>query len=41
MYNILKEPENTDVDNSKDIDYKKATLVTGVLLILIGINQQF
>ena len=27
IYNILKEPETADVDNSKDIDYKEATFL--------------
>ncbi|NMM65150.1 sporulation membrane protein YtaF [Clostridium sp. P21] len=51
IYNILKEPENADVDNSKDIDYKEATFLGIALSInnvggslsagMIGLNSFF
>jgi len=51
IYNILSEPENADVDNSKDIDYKEATFLGIALSInniggglsagMIGLNSFF
>lgn len=51
MYNIIKEPEMADVDNSKDIDYKEATFLGIALSInniggglsagMIGLNSLF
>ncbi|MDR3598685.1 sporulation membrane protein YtaF [Clostridium sp.] len=51
IYNILREPENADVDNSKDIDYKEATFLGIALSInniggglsagMIGLNSFF
>ncbi len=51
MYNILKKPEDADVDNSKDIDYKEATFLGIALSInniggglsagMIGLNSFF
>lgn len=51
VYNILRKPENADMDNSKNIDYKEATLLGVALSInniggglsagMIGLNSIF
>ena len=51
LYNVLKEPETADVDNSKHIDYKEATFLGIALSInniggglsagMIGLNSFF
>lgn len=51
VYDILKEPENADIDNSKDIDFKEATFLGIALSInniggglsagMIGLNSLF